>query len=391
MNPAPQASTGDGLSRAGSSSTGTDTVTEDKPGLGARVMAGWRRQRAHRPWLNHLVRAASHYGSRQADLMAAGITYFAFLALFPVILLAIAVAGFVLGGRPDLLMELIGQIRRAVPGDLGQTLVDNVTTATDKAGVVGLVALVGLLYAGLGWIGKLRVSIQTIWRGQPDQQDIVKDTLRDLLSLLGLGVAILVSIALTALASALTSYVIDFVGLSGVPGIGVITRLIGILIAMAGDVLIFLYLFIRLPRQDAPIRAVLPGAVFASVGFEILKLVGTLYIAQVSNSQASIAFGGSIIGLLVWIYITTRFLLYAAAWTSTLPRLLNQRVAEAAEDPAEPVVEGPQVPPLKRPSEGVPSTSAVAAGLVGVGAVAGALVPVAARRWWRRGRGPAEH
>lgn len=359
---------------------------ERRPGPGARFMAGWRAQRARRPWLNHLVRAASHYGSRQADLLAAAITYFGFLALFPLILLAVSVAGFVLSGQPDLLRDLIGQIRVAIPGDLGQEVVDQVLAATEQRGVVGVVGLLGLLYAGLGWMGKLRVAMQTIWRGKPDEQNIVKDYIRDLLSLIGLGGAILASIALTALATGLTSFVIDLLGLSEIPGVGAVTALLGVLIAIAGDTLIFLWLFLRLPQVDVPVRQILPGALFGAVGFEILKLVGTLYIAQVANSPAAAAFG-SLIGLLVWIYITSRFLLFAAAWTSTLPRVVDRIIAEAAaEEPSEPVVEGPQMPPLKHPAEGVPSTSAVAAGLVGVGAVVGVLTPAAVRRWWRRGR-----
>lgn len=363
--------------------------TEEKPGLGTRLMAGWRGQRARRPWFNHLIRAASHYGSRQADLLAAAITYFGFLALFPVILLGVSVAGFVLSGRPDLLADLIQEIRVAIPGELGQTVVDGVVMATDKRGAVGAIGLLGLLYAGLGWMSKLRIAMQTIWRGQPDQPNFVKDYIRDLLSLIGLGAAILASIALTALATGLTSYVIDLLGLSEIPGIGVFTALLAILIAIAGDTLIFLWLFHRLPHIDVPIRLILPGAIFGAVGFEILKLVGTFYIAQVSQSPAAAAFG-SLIGLLVWIYITSRFLLFAAAWTSTLPRVVERAVADAAaEDPGEPLIEGPSVPPLKRPVEG-PSTSAVAAGLIGVGAVVGALAPPVVRRWWRHsGRRPS--
>ena len=390
MSPAPDTSTRQ--ERSGRSGAGSLTEpTEGRPGLGARVMGGWRKQRAQRPWLNHLVRAASHYGSRQADLLAAGITYFGFLALFPVILLAVSIVGFVLSGQPDLLRDLIQQIRVAIPGDLGQQVVDGVLKVTEQRGVVGVVGLIGFLYAGLGWMGKLRVAMQTIWRGKPDQPNFAKDYVRDLLSLIGLGGAILTSVILTALATGLTSFVIDLLGLSGIPGIGVITALLGIVIAVAGDTLIFLWLFTRLPRMDLPVRQVLPGAVFGAVGFEILKLIGTLYISQVSNGPAAAAGFGSLIGLLVWIYITSRFLLFAAAWTSTSPGIVDRIIAEAAaEEPSEPVVEGPQVRPLKRPAEGGPSTSAVAAGLVGVGALVGALAPRAVRRWWRNtGRRPA--
>ncbi|MBA3248797.1 MAG: YihY/virulence factor BrkB family protein [Geodermatophilaceae bacterium] len=339
-----------------------------------------------RRWVKHLGRAVSHYLDRQADLLAAGITYFGFLALFPVILLAVSVAGFVLSGRPDLQADLIDKIRVAVPGDLGEQLVDAVQTAIDNSGTVGVIGLVGLLYAGIGWMSKMRVAMQTIWRGQPLLGNFVKDKLRDLIALVGLGGALLASVALTAVANGLTSLVLELLGLDGVPGIGVLTRALGIVVAIAGTTLIFLWLFIRLPQLKVPVRAVLPGAIFGAVGFEVLKLVGTYYLTIVAQSPAAAVFT-SAIGLLVWIYFSSRFLLFAAAWTSTLPAVSERIVTEAAEgQPLEPLVEGPAVPRLKPPVPGVPSTSAVAAGLMGVGAVVGAVAPSAVRRWWRAGR-----
>ena len=246
--------------------------------------------------------------------------------------------------------------------------------------------LLGLLYAGIGWMSKMRIAMQTIWRGRPLPGSFVKDKLRDLFALIGLGGALVASVALTAVANGLTSLVLEFLGLDGVPGIGLLTRALGILVAVAGTTLIFLWLFIRLPQLDVPVRAVLPGAIFGAVGFEILKVVGTIVIASATRSPTALAFG-SVIGLLVWIYLSSRFLLFDAAWTSTLPAVSERIVTEAAEgQPLEPLVEGPAVPRLKPPVPGVPSTSAVAAGLIGVGAVVGAVAPSAVRRWWRAGR-----
>src|SRR5947208_2020643 len=75
-----------------------------------------RRQRARREWLDHLVRAGSRYKRANGDYLAAGITYYSFLSLFPLLLLAMSVAGFVLKARPDLLHQLTGAITDAIPG-----------------------------------------------------------------------------------------------------------------------------------------------------------------------------------------------------------------------------------------------------------------------------------
>ena len=59
------------------------------------------KQRAARPWLDHLVRAAGRFQEQKGDYYAAGITYFSVLALIPIMMVAFAVAGFVLAGHPS--------------------------------------------------------------------------------------------------------------------------------------------------------------------------------------------------------------------------------------------------------------------------------------------------
>lgn len=358
-----------------------DAEPEDKPGLGQR----FRQLRARWPWLNHLINAVQHYQQRQADMLAASITYFSFLALFPLVLLGVSVAGIVLSGRPELLQELTDQIRQTVPGDFGNQIVDGVNKARENAGTIGIVGLVGLLYAGLAWMAKLRIGMQTLWLGAPLQIMFLKAYLRDFVALVGVGGAIVLSVGVTALANGLTGTLLGLLNLDGLPGVGVLTRVLGILVSIAGTSLIFLWLFIRLPQLHISVRHILPGAIFAATGFEILKLVGAAYISSLTGSPSAAVFG-SFIGILVWIYIVSRFMLFSAAWTATLPGVIAERRADLdAAGPPEPVMVGPRVPPLQVRPAG-PSTAAVAAGLLGVGAVVGTGASVAARHWWRTGR-----
>ena len=99
-------------------------------------------------------------------------------------------------------------------------------------------------------------------------------------------------------------------------GAGTLTAALGIILALAGDMVIFWWLLVRLPRVTVPRGVLLRGALLASVGFEVLKLMGTWYIAQVNKSPAAGVFG-SVIGILVWLYLVARYLLFCAAWTAT--------------------------------------------------------------------------
>jgi len=61
---------------------------------------------------------------------------------------------------------------------------------------------------------------------------------------------------------------------------------------------------------------VLKGAVFAAVGFGLLKVIGAFYAQRVSHSPTAGLFG-NVIGILVWLNLVSRFLLFAAAWTAS--------------------------------------------------------------------------
>ena len=79
---------------------------------GEAVVAGQRRRR---PWFDHLVHAGGRYQRVQSDLLAAGVTYYAFLGLFPVLLLAASIVGLVLAGDALLQEELFDAILETFP------------------------------------------------------------------------------------------------------------------------------------------------------------------------------------------------------------------------------------------------------------------------------------
>jgi membrane protein len=281
-----------------------------------RASDAFARIRAKAPWLDHLIQAGQRYGADQGSQLAAAVTYFSFLSLFPLLLLTVSVLGFVLSGHPELTAKVIKGISDALPGQSK----DVINGAIHSRKAVGLVGLLGLLYSGLGWVANLRTAIRTVWHQNVNAGNVVTSKLNDLVILAGLGLALVASVVVSGVGNAATSIVIKTLGLDGVPGSGVLTKLVTIAIAMAANVVIFLYLFIRLPRVQTPWRRVIKGGVFAAVGFEILKLIGAFYIARTtSNATATYGALGVVIGALVWINLVSRFVIFAAVWTVTAP------------------------------------------------------------------------
>jgi membrane protein len=328
-------------------------------------------------WIKHVVLAWNRFNDNDGNHYAGALTYFSFLALFPLLLLAASVLGFVLRHNTELQNQLFDKITTGLPGGFGETVKDSVDAAIRARTSVGLVGLAGLLIAGLGWVGNLRAAVNAVWGLEPPRRNFFLAKVADLIVLVGLGVAIFVSIGLTVSGTALTDKILRAMGADRVAGVHTIAQIAGIVLAVVGDVLIFAWVLVRLPRAELPARIVFKGALFAAVGFEILKLIGTYYIARVTHSPAAGVFG-SIIGVLVWIDLVSRFLLYSTAWTATAQQP-EPPATEAALEQVGPTVEVPPraVSPLR-----------LAGTLFGAGAAVGggAVAMLSARRRRARAR-----
>jgi membrane protein len=276
----------------------------------------WTQLRERHAWLDHAVRAWTVLSERNGSQYAAAITYFSFLALFPLILLAVAVTGFVLHAHPAAQQSLFDHITKSVPGTFGTTLHSSISTAIKARTGVGIIGLVGVLITGLGWIGNLRTAIDGIW-GQPKvKQNFFLGRLSSLGTLVGLGLGMLLSLGLTVAGTALTDRLLAALGLDHITGAGTVVHILGVLLAIAGDVVIFWWMLVRLPQAEVPHAVGLRAALLASVGLEVLKVVGTNTIAASTHSPTAGPFAG-LLAVLIWIQLVSRYLLYCVAWTST--------------------------------------------------------------------------
>jgi membrane protein len=335
--------------------------------LAGTAKARWQALQDRHAWLRHVLAAWQLMNRNNANQYAAAITYFSFLALFPLLLLAVSITGFVLNSHPAAQQALFSHIGDNVPGAFGDTLQTAVQTAIDKRSALGVVGLVGVLLAGLGWISNLRNAIDGVWGRKPAKRKLLIAKLADMLVLAGLGVGALLSLGLTVVGTSLTGQILKAVGLDTVPGSTWLTKLLGIAIAVIGDMIIFWWLLVRLPQADVPMKIALKGALLAAVGFEILKIVGTYTIAHTTKSPTAGPFAG-ILAILIWIQLVARWMLFCCAWLATAREQLSANTVPLAEPPAM-----AEAASRESDDEAAVSPAAVGAALVGAGAVAGAV------------------
>jgi membrane protein len=286
-----------------------------------RARARWRRAQQRAPWLAHLVTAWRQLNDQHGNLYAAAITYFSFLALFPLLLLGIAIAGFVLHAHPAALASLLDNISRNVPGSFGTTLQQGVKSAISARTGVGLIGVGGVLLTGLGWIANLRAAVNAVWGFPPERRSFFIAKRHDLPVLVGFGLGVLVSLGLTTVGTALADVVLRQLHAQHDTAVRPLLAVLGILLAIAGDLVIFWWLIVRLVRVQVPRGIALRGALLAAVGFEALKIIGTYTVAATSRSATAGPFAG-VVAILVWLQLVSRFALFSVAWTATAPAML---------------------------------------------------------------------
>ncbi|WP_233157982.1 YhjD/YihY/BrkB family envelope integrity protein [Actinokineospora bangkokensis] len=244
------------------------------------------------------------------------ITYFSVLSVVPIMMVGFSTAGFVLAGSPDLLTQLRIGVGNVVPrplvGEVG-TLVDGLIDQRTHIGVLGLV--VGL-YSGWNWMNALRDALTAMWDQHRVDQPLLRVVVRDGLALLGLVPAIAVSFGLTAVGGSVGGWLLRLAGIEDTLGATVLLRLSTVVLALTADWLVFLWVLTKLPRRPVGLRSAVRGAAAAAVGFEALKLAGNVYLGIIGGSPTGVAFG-SVIGLLVFISLVSRLLIFIAAWTAT--------------------------------------------------------------------------
>jgi membrane protein len=327
----------------------------------------WARLQQERPSVRHLVKAWELLQRNNGNQYAAAITYFSFLALFPLLLLAVAVVGFVLHAHPETLASLFNKITTKVPGQFGDTLKTSIKSAIDARAGVGAIGLAGVLLTGLGWIGNLRTATDAVWGRPAAKQKFLRSKLSNLVVLAGLGVGILASLGLTIVGTAVTDQVLRGLSLDDLPGSTAVVKILGVLLSILGDMVIFGWVLVRLPAVDVPRVIEVKGALFAAVAFEVLKVVGTYTIAHTANSATSGPFAG-ILAVLIWIQLVARSMLFCCAWTAVLTTEEAAARRRAHESPRP--IGGPSPTSVAADQDGLRERDLR---LVGAGAAAGAF------------------
>lgn len=288
--------------------------------------------REQRPALDHLIGAFTYYSERNGNAHAGAITFYAFLSFFPLLALAFFAVGYVSTIAPEARTELVDAIEAVLPGligtDEGQI---SLSTFEDYAGTVGLIGIAALLYTGLAWISAMRRSLGDMFLVPvTDRLRFVPGKLRDLVSLLVLGVVLIVSVSLSGVMSWFSEAVLRWLGLDELAPAELLLWVVTHGLAIAATTLLFRALFALVPDPHVAHKAMWQGALVGAVGFEVLKSVAGTLISYTTERPAFQAFGVALI-LLVWINYFSRLVMLSASYAYTAPEA--ERLRELEQEP----------------------------------------------------------
>jgi membrane protein len=238
------------------------------------------------------------FGEDEGGSMVSLIAYRAFFSLFPLLLLMITILGFVLAGNDELRKEVVN-------GTLSQfPIIGNQLKGGELkgSGIALLIGVVGSVLAGIGVILETEATFNRCW-GVPKsaERGFVGSRLRAIILLVVLGGLAVVSTVVGGLAAGGA----DLFGAGG--------KVAGLVIATVLNLFVFGAVFRLLTTDTVETRALIPGVVVATVGWEILQVVGGWYIShEVKNASAVYGTFALVIGLLAWIHLGAMFVVLGA-------------------------------------------------------------------------------
>jgi YihY family inner membrane protein len=239
------------------------------------------------------------FGDDQGGNLAALITYYGFLSLFPLLLVLVTVLGFVLQGHPGLQHDILNSAVADFP-IIGDQIKKNVGSIHGN-GLALAIGIVGTFYGGLGIANAAQDAMNRVWavpfKSRPGFFPRIVRSL-ELIATLGLGI--------------LFTTVLSGIG-GGSGDLPLVVRVGVIVIGFLLNILLFGLAFKVLTARDLAWRDVLPGALVAAIAWGVLQVLGGAFVSHVlKGTSQTYGLFALVLGLLAWIFLQARIVVYAA-------------------------------------------------------------------------------
>ena len=278
------------------------------------------------PPVRLVIRVIQEIGEDDGTHMAASVSYYAILSLFPLALGLSALVGH-FAGSLERQREVVDFVVDFLPGSEGFVR-ESVTGMSRFKEVLGLSSLVGLFWTGSAVFGSISRAVNRAWdvRHHPP---FYKNKPRQLTMAVGVGILFLISTGLSSVLQWAASIHMGDQTIAEILG-GTATALVLRLPTFAITLGIFLAIYKYLPNTKTYWGDVWLGAVIAGVLFELTKSAFIWYLNTIASYYQIYGSVASIIVLMVWTYISALILIVGAEFASEYGRM--KRGKQRGED-----------------------------------------------------------
>ena len=272
------------------------------------------------------IKIAKELEDDDASHMAASVSYFALLSLFPLILGVSSIVGWIADSAPQQ-QQVIDFVAGYIPGS-EEFVRESVDSLVKYRGTIGLISVIGLLWAASAVFGSITRAVNRAWKIRK-RGPFYKEKPRQILMALGLTVLFALSIAITSIfqwagAIEVGNRTID--DMLGGNGVTVILKLPALIVTL----LIFLAIYKFIPYTKTYWDDVWPGALVGALLFEVAKNLFVWYLDNFGNYDQLYGNIASVVVLMLWAYVSAYILIIGAEVSSLLSAHRKQRDASSA-------------------------------------------------------------
>ena len=264
-----------------------------------------------------IARTAQEMSDDDATHMAAAISYYSVMSLFPLTLGLISIMSFFLQDTPTQ-DSVTMWVASFLPGSENLVAV-NIESVLAVRGTIGVFAVVGLLWAGSAIFGGITRSINRAWDVHTDRPLYLSKARQLAMALLS-GLMFLFSTSITAFLGIYQRFIpAEFLFSEALVSTGsVVILYAGSFVLVLG---VFLMLYKYVPNTKTYWRYIWVGAVVAAVLFEITKNLFILYLNTFSNFESIYGALAPVVALLLWTYVSGLILILGAELSSEYGRI----------------------------------------------------------------------
>lgn len=260
-------------------------------GVKAKILGFGKRRRWR--WFGRVMQIQQRFGELQGGNIASAVALQTFLSLFPMLLVALAILGFVVHNQGD---QMISDIiaRSGLTGDAATTLKESLSKAAGNRKTTSVVGFLTLVWSAIGVSSALQYALNQTWQASPRG---FKDKFIGALWLAGASLLFVTTMAVTTLMTWLPAA----------------ADVVAIIVGMAVSFALWMFTMKVLPNVNVSWKALMPGAVVGVIGIEILKILGAVWVPKAVESSSGL-YGtvGVVFAVLAWVILFGKLVVYAS-------------------------------------------------------------------------------